>query len=331
VRIRIVTDSWEPEINGVVRTLRTTATVLDSMGHDVRVIHPGLFRHVRFPLYQDIRLAFVTPSRLAPHLIDADHVHIATEGPLGVSAALWLRRRRWCHSTSYHTDFPSYMWKYLRVPPAASYRLLRTFHGWSGSVMVAAPTIRDRLQDRGFRNVRRWSRGVDAKMFQPIADRPSRTRPLIIYVGRVAREKNVEAFLRICRPVDKMVVGNGPLLDRLKRSHPDVHFAGPLHGPSLARAYAKADVMVFPSRTDTFGLVMLEALACGTPIAAYPADAPRDLLGGHSDVACLDEDLGKCVDHCLMRINRTACREFAEQFTWERCTQQFLDNLVAIR
>jgi glycosyltransferase involved in cell wall biosynthesis len=331
VRIRIVTDTWEPEINGVVRTLQTTARTLSAMGHDIRVVHAGMFGNIRFPLYQDIRLAFVPPSRLSPHLADADHVHIATEGPLGVSAALWLRRHRWAHSTSYHTDFPSYMWKYLRMPPSASYRLLRTFHGWSRSVMVAAPSLRNQLEARGFRHVKRWSRGVDGKVFQPLPERPTRSRPLAVYVGRVAREKNVEAFLRIDRPVDKMVVGDGPLLDRLRNAHPDVQFAGALHGAALAKAYAEADVMIFPSLTDTFGLVMLEALACGTPVAAYPADAPRDLLADQLDIACLDEDLGRAIDHCLTRTDRVACRRFAKEHTWERCTEQFYSNLVPIR
>lgn len=331
MKLALITDTWEPEINGVVRTLRTTTEYLRRAGHEVRVVHPGLFPNVRFPLYPDVRLSFLFPSTLAPIVADADHVHVATEGPLGLNAAMYLRRRQWRHSTSFHTDFPAYLRKYLGVPPHWTFHLLRVFHGWSRCVMVAARSWMRRLSDQGFRNLRNWSRGVDTQLFRPMHDRPKRNRPLALYVGRVAEEKNITAFLDLDRPVDKMVVGDGPLLGQLRRAYPNVVFTGALRGEPLAQAYAAADVFVFPSRTDTFGLVMLEALACGTPVAAYPVEAPSDLLAEHPEIGAVDEDLGRAVDHCLTFARREACREFALQFTWERCTQQFLNNLVPMR
>ncbi len=331
MKLALITDTWEPEINGVVRTLRTTTSHLRRLGHDVQIVHPGLFAALRFPLYPDVRLSLLLPSMIARFIGEVDHVHIATEGPLGLNAAMFLRRRRWRHSTSFHTDFPSYLRKYLGVPPRYTFHLLRVFHGWSDSVMVAARSWMRRLSECGFRNLRRWSRGVDIGMFKPSTDRPTRSRPLALYVGRVAEEKNITDFLDVDRPVDKMVVGDGPLLARLRREYPDVIFTGALHGEALAAAYAAADVLVFPSRTDTFGLVMLEALACGTPVAAFPAEAPRDLLVGQPEIGALDDDLGRAIDHCLTQTSREACREFALQFTWERCTEQFLNNLVPLR
>jgi glycosyltransferase involved in cell wall biosynthesis len=331
MKLVLVTDTWYPEINGVVRTLTTTTAELQRQGHEVCVIHPGLFPNVRFPLYPDVRLSCCPPSELGPWLAHADHVHIATEGPLGLSAALYLKRRRWRFSTSFHTDFPSYLRKYLGVPARCTYRLLRTFHGWSQAVMVAAKSWMRQLEARGFRNLRPWARGVDTDLFRPIADRPHRRRPLVIYVGRVATEKNVTAFLDLDRPVDKIVIGDGPLLGQLRSRYPHVHFAGALRGEALARAYAAADALVFPSRTDTFGLVMLEALACGTPVAAYPETAPRDLLEGRVALGALDNDLGRALDRCLIQADRTACRDFAMQFTWERCTRQFMSHLVPLR
>jgi glycosyltransferase involved in cell wall biosynthesis len=331
LKLVLVTDTWTPEVNGVVRTLRTTMEDLRQKGHEVRVVHPGLFPSSRFPLYPDVRLSWTFPSEIAQFIADADHVHIATEGPLGVNAALFLRRRSWCHSSSFHTDFPSYLRKYLGIPARLTFRLLRVFHNWSRSVMVATRSWMKKLEQQGFQNLRSWARGVDTQLFRPAPDRSPRDRPLAIYVGRVAQEKNVTAFLDLDRPVEKLVVGDGPLLSTLKSRYPHIQFVGALHGEALARAYAAADVVVFPSWTDTFGLVMLEALACGTPVAAYPAEAPSDLLAGRPEVGCIHHDLGQAVDHCLTRADRQKCREMALQFTWEKCTSQFINNLVTLR
>src|SRR5262249_36135720 len=265
-----------------------------------------------------------------PRLDGAEAVHIATEGPLGWAAISWLRSRGLPFTTSYHTDFPSYLWKYLRIPSRLSYRCLRRFHDASQAVMVSTPSFERRLADLGFTRMKRWSRGVDAQTFRPAEHRPPRPRPVALYVGRVAREKNIEAFLSVDRPIDKFVVGDGPLLATCKRRYPGAVYCGPLHGAELARVYANADVLVFPSRTDTFGLVMLEALASGTPVAAYPADAPRDLLAGRPDIGCLDENLSWAIHHCLTRTNRDACRQFALDHSWQRCTLQFLNNLAPI-
>jgi glycosyltransferase involved in cell wall biosynthesis len=328
MKIRIVTDTWEPEVNGVVRTLHMTAQMLKEMGQDVGIIQPAGYRSIRFPLYREVRLALAAPRQVGRLLEGADAVHIATEGPLGWAAAIWLRRRGLPFTTSYHTDFPAYLWKYLRVPPRLSYQCLRCFHGWATAVMVATPSLERRLTALGFTRLKRWSRGVDPSLFRPAEMRPARRRPAALYVGRVAREKNIEAFLSIDRPMDRFVVGDGPLLSECKRKFPGAIYCGALHGHELARVYANADVLVFPSRTDTFGLVMLEALASGTPVAAFPVDAPRDLLAGHPEVGCIDENLSWAIHQCLTRCSREACRQFALEHTWQRCTLQFLNNLA---
>lgn len=329
MRICLVTDTWEPEINGVVRTLRTTSEILRKWGHEVTIIHPDLFPWVRVPFYPDIRMALTWSDALANRLADAECVHLATEGTLGLAARQWLLRNRRPFTSSYHTDIPAYLWKYLLIPPRLTYRLLRFFHSRSRKVLVSTASLAWRLARWGFRNLARWGRGVDTNLFRPLSEgRPNRQRPLAVYVGRVAVEKNIEAFLTLDRPVDKLVVGDGPQRAELQRRFPQIPFVGAKHGPELAAMYAQADVLVFPSRTDTFGIVMLEALACGTPVAAYPVPGPLDVLGNNRTIGALDEDLGKAVDHCLEHADRTACRAFALEHSWEKCTQQFLEHLV---
>lgn len=329
MRICLVTDTWEPEINGVVRTLKNTRAILQSWGHDVTVIHPDLFPWVRVPFYPDVRMALTWSEALAEPLAKADCVHLATEGPLGLAARSWLLRQRRPFTSSYHTDLPAYLWKYLLLPPRVTYRLLRFFHSRSRKVLVSTASLAWRLARWGFRNLARWGRGVDTQLFRPQeGSRPTRARPLAIYVGRVAVEKNIEAFLTLDRPVEKMVVGDGPQRAELERRFPHIPFVGAKHGAELASLYAQADVLVFPSRTDTFGIVMLEALACGTPVAAYPVPGPLDVLGHNREIGAMDEDLGKAVDHCLEHGQRTACRAFALEHSWEKCTRQFLEHLV---
>ncbi|MCS6978340.1 MAG: glycosyltransferase family 1 protein [Gemmatales bacterium] len=329
MRICLVTDTWEPEINGVVRTLKNTREILGAWGHDVTVIHPDMFPWVRVPFYPDVRMALTWSDSLAEPLSQADCVHLATEGPLGLAARQWLLRNRRPFTSSYHTDLPAYLWKYLLIPPRFTYRLLRFFHSRSRKVLVSTASLAWRLAKWGFRNLARWGRGVDTKLFRPKdGPRQPRQRPLAIYVGRVAVEKNIEAFLTLDRPVDKLVVGDGPQRPELQRRFPNIPFLGAKHGADLAALYGEADVLVFPSRTDTFGIVMLEALACGTPVAAYPVPGPLDVLGQNREIGALDEDLGKAVDHCLERANRAACRAFALEHSWEKCTEQFLNHLV---
>jgi glycosyltransferase involved in cell wall biosynthesis len=328
MKIRLITDTWEPEINGVVRTLRTTMTLLRRQGHDVEVLHPGQFASVPFPFYPDIRMAYARSDDLGRSLDDADCVHLATEGPLGMAAQRWLLRHKRPYTSSYHTDIPAYLWRYLLVPPRFTYRVLRYFHSRSRKVLVSTASLAATLTRWGFRNLARWGRGVDTDLFRPKERRSHRIRPQAVYVGRVACEKNIEAFLNLDRPIDKIVVGEGPQRAELQRRYPQVPFLGAKHGVELVQAYADADVLVFPSQTDTFGIVMLEALACGTPVAAFPVTGPIDVIGGINSVGALNHDLARAVDHCLQNTDRRACREYALEHSWEKCTRQFLNHLV---
>lgn len=336
MKILIVTDAWHPQVNGVVRTLTTTRQELERLGHAVEVIAPDRFRTVPMPTYPEIRLALKPGARLV-RMIDAmapDAIHIATEGPLGLAARRYCLKRGVPFTTAYHTRFPEYVRDRFPVPLRLSYALVRRFHAPASAVMVATPSIEQDLIGRGFRNIKRWSRGVDTELFTPAAADPDRDfldlpRPIFMSVGRVAVEKNIEAFLSLDLPGSKVVVGDGPQLDELKARFPGVRFVGARHGTDLARHYAAADVFVFPSRTDTFGLVLLEALASGLPVAAYPVPGPLDVVGG-SDAAVLDEDLGKAALAAL-DIPREACRRHALRFSWSASAEQFLNNLRPLR
>jgi len=333
MRIALVSDAWHPQVNGVVRTLATVAREVAAKGHEVRPITPACFRTVPCPTYPEIRLALL-PGRRVARLIDEagpDHIHIATEGPLGMAARRHCLRRGFAFTTSFHTRFPEYVAARFGVPVGFTYAWLRHFHALASGVMVAAPSIRHELEARGFRNVRPWSRGVDAALFNPAAraDWPGIPRPIFLMVTRVAVEKNVAGFLELDLPGSKMVVGDGPQLAEMKRRFPAVHFMGRHEGPDLARCYASADVFVFPSRTDTFGLVLLEALASGVPVAAFPVTGPLDVVGD-APVGRLDTDLRRAALECLA-ISREACRAHALKFSWHTVAQQFLGNLVPIR
>ncbi len=329
LRILIVTDAWAPQVNGVVRTLETLGKDLEAMGHKVRYATPEGRFTLPLPTYSEIRLT-VFPRRSLERMIDdfvPGAIHIATEGPLGLSARAICLRRNIPFTTSFHTRFPDYVHaRFPIVPESAVYGFLRWFHGPAAAVMVATPSLKQELESRGFRNLRIWSRGVDVEKFHPVpgAALPF-AHPVWLYVGRVAVEKNIEAFLELDLPGTKVVVGDGPARTRLERRYPDVRFLGPKVGDDLVRHYAASDVFVFPSKTDTFGLVMLEALACGVPVAAFPVQAPRDVLGG-APVAVLDENLGRA---CLeaAKISREACRAYALTRSWRACTEQFLSNL----
>lgn len=329
LRILIATDAWSPQVNGVVRTLETLRSELHRAGHEVSVVTPGLFRTVPMPTYPEIRLAVFAGRAVARH-IDAfrpDTIHIATEGTIGLAARSYCMRRRLPFTTSFHTRFPEYVHARFRVPTAWTYAALRWFHGPAATVMVATQSLQRDLADRGFRNLRLWSRGVDVELFRPgPKDWLNLPRPVWLYVGRVAIEKNVEAFLRLDLPGTKLVVGDGPQLAELKARYGNAVFAGSKFGEDLAAYYAASDYFVFPSRTDTFGLVVLEALASGLPVAAYPVQGPQDILGG-SDVGALSEDLGEACAR-LTQIPAERCREFALRFSWEACTRQFLSNLA---
>ena len=328
MNILIVSDAWLPQVNGVVRTIGTVRRELEGMGHTVEVIGPDRFRTVPMPTYPEIRLA-VGAGRRLPAMIDAlkpDCIHIATEGPLGFAARRYCLARGMPFTTAYHTRFPEYVRDRLPVPLALSYAVVRRFHQPSSAVMVATPSIEQDLRARGFTNIRRWTRGVDTDLFHPrdkgFLDLP---RPVLMYVGRVAVEKNLEDFLRLDTPGTKVVVGDGPARADLAARYPGVVWAGARHGEELAAHYDAADVFVFPSRTDTFGLVLLEALASGVPVAAYPVPGPLDVVNG-SGAGCLDEDLGRAVAGALT-IRPEVCRDYALNFSWRKSAEQFLANL----
>ncbi len=306
--------------------------MLRQRGYRVEVIGPDSFRTMPMPGYRSIRLALWPARRVAQLMrsFQPDAMHIATEGPLGIAARRLAVRQSWQFTTSFHTRFPEYLHARTGIPKRLSYAWLRRFHGASAGILVATQSLRDELVARGFERVRAWTRGVDLDLFQPTPrEEWGLPRPIFVNVGRVAVEKNLGAFLALDLPGTKVVVGDGPQLGMLKRRFPDVHFAGERHGESLARAYAGADVFVFPSRTDTFGLVLLESLACGTPVAAYPVTGPKDVLGT-APVGALDLDLGAAALRALS-VDRDACRAHARGFSWAACADGFVGSLVPIK
>ena len=331
MRIMIVTDAWEPQVNGVVRTVRSTRDELRRLGHDVEVLAPDTFRSLPCPTYPEIRLALSTRRGVARR-IDAfrpDALHIATEGPLGWQARAVARARGWPFSTAYHTRFPEYVHARVRLPVAWSYAVLRRFHNASAATLAATPALVDDLFERGFNGVTLWSRGVDGVLFNPSGERePRGTAPVFLYVGRLAVEKQIDAFLGLDLPGEKWVVGDGPEAARLRAGYPGVRWFGTLHGEALARIYRSADVTVFPSCTDTFGLVLIESMACGTPVAAFPVAGPRDVVGSSAG-GVLHEDL-RAASLAALHLPRAGARAQAEGFTWAAATRQFLGALQPI-
>ena len=325
MNIMIVTDAWEPQVNGVVRTIQATNRALSDMGHEVSMITPLSFTTVACPTYPEIRLSLLPYRRLAQMMSDSqpDAIHIATEGPLGMAARRYALKHRLPFTTAYHTRFPEYVKARFAIPLAWTYRFLRWFHDPAQHML--APTqfvIRD-LKQYGFTNVSLWTRGVDTELFYPRNENVlNSTNPIYLYVGRVAVEKYIDAFFLLDLKGSKWVVGEGPELARLKKQYPDVHYLGVLTQDELAQVYSSADVFVFPSLTDTFGLVLLEALACGTPVAAYPVTGPIDVIGD-SPAGAMDTDLARACERALS-IAPEVARAHAEQFSWRACTQEFL-------
>ena len=317
-----------------MRTLSTLATELEGLGHRVEVIGPDRFRTIAMPTYASIRVA-LWPGRSLAAMIEhfqPDALHIATEGPLGLAARRWAVRRGHAFTTAFHTRFPEYLYARTGFPIVFSYAWLRWFHNAGRGMMVATETLRQELSGRGFNTVRPWTRGVDLRRFQPIrAPALQLPRPVFLYVGRIAVEKNIGAFLSLDLPGTKVVVGDGPQREALQLAHPGAVFLGERTGEDLARVYAAADVFVFPSLTDTFGLVLLESLASGTPIAAHPVTGPIDILAGAAPgVGALDHDLRAAAMRALSG-DRRACRAHAERFSWQACTELFLSNLAVVR
>lgn len=330
LRIAIISDAWHPQINGVVRTIENTCSTLERSGHRIKLITPDQFKTIPCPTYPSIRLALACDKKISTLLdgFNPERIHIATEGPLGMAGRRYCLDRKLAFTTSFHTMFAEYINLRFQIPLSWSYGFLRWFHAPAKKVMVATPSIESVLIERGFKNcLARWTRGVDPDTYHPM-DKPLMTwpRPISLFVGRVAIEKNLDAFLSLDIPGTKMVVGDGPHLKKLKASFPEVVFAGFQTGETLARSIAASDVFVFPSRTDTFGIVMLEALACGVPVAAFPVNGPSDVILSDK-VGRLDENLKKAITEAL-QLSPKDCREYALNFSWTHCTQQFFSNLV---
>ncbi|WP_160008315.1 glycosyltransferase family 1 protein [Rhizobium sp. 18055] len=332
-RLVIVSDAWHPQINGVVRSIENTNRELVKIGVEVAMVTPQGFHSIPCPTYPEIRLS-IAGYRSVARAIEKhrpSYVHIATEGPLGLTARRWCLKNRMPFSTSYHTRFPEYVAARLPIPKSWLYAFVKWFHNSGAGCMVATPSLARELSEKGIRNLMPWSRGIDANQFHPaeLEDKPfGLARPIYMTVGRVALEKNLPAFLDLDLPGAKVVVGDGPARAELERRYPDVHFTGLKIGQELAAIYAQADVFVFPSLTDTFGNTILEALASGVPVAAYPVTGPLDIIGEDSEVGALDADLRKA---CLAALSasREKARELATQYSWEAATQQFITNIRA--
>jgi 1,2-diacylglycerol 3-alpha-glucosyltransferase/glucuronosyltransferase len=328
MRILVATDAWHPQVNGVVRSLTHMADAAKALGVEVSFLTPESFRTFAMPSYPDLRLALPWPAQIARLIDEArpDSIHIATEGPIGLLVRRYCCRQGLPFTTSFHTRFPEYISARLPVPESWIWAALRVFHGPSQAVMAATPALASELRARGFRNVVLWPRGVDARQFHPRAVDLGLPRPIFLCVGRVAVEKNLEAFLELDLPGTKVIVGDGPARAALTRKYPQAVFLGARQGEALAEAYAGADVFVFPSKTDTFGLVLLEALASGVPVAAFPVTGPRDVIGD-APVGALNDDLRIA---CLsaLRISRQACLDFAAKYTWEASARAFVENMA---
>ncbi|HVA14550.1 MAG TPA: glycosyltransferase family 1 protein [Stellaceae bacterium] len=333
MKVLLASDAWPPQVNGVVRTMMAVMRELEALGHTIVTLTPEQCFTAPCPFYREIRLA-VNPRGAAKRVIEEsqpDAIHIVTEGPIGIAVRRWCLKRGLRFTTAYHTRFPEYLAVRCIAPQRFTYALLRRFHAPAARVMVATETVRRELASHGFRNLAPWGRGVDPSLFDPAfrGALPEFERPIFLSVGRIAHEKNLPAFLGLDLPGSKLVVGEGPALAALKRRFPEAHFLGRRENRALAAVYASADVFVFPSRTDTFGLVMLEALASGVPVAAYPVPGPLDVIDG-SGAGALDEDLGRAALAAL-GVPRARCREHALSFTWSACAQQFLDQLCPAR
>jgi glycosyltransferase involved in cell wall biosynthesis len=328
MRVLIATDAWHPQVNGVVRTLTSLARSAKTFGVDVQFLSPEGFRTVPLPTYPGLRLALPSRGQIARRIeqVRPGAIHIATEGPIGHQVRSYCLRRGWPFTTSYTTRFPEYISARWPIPESLVYAALRRFHNAAAVTMVATPSLEAELRDRGFNNLGRWTRGVDTALFRP--DRAIELpfpRPIFASVGRVAVEKNLEAFLSLDLPGTKMVIGTGPAEAELKRRFPETKFLGQIENGKLAAHLASADVFVFPSRTDTFGVVQLEALASGVPVAAFPVTGPKDVIGGHP-IGALNEDLREA---CLaaLKVSRQSCRDFALRYSWENSARQFAGHL----
>lgn len=327
MRILIATDAWVPQVNGVVRTYQRLEEELIKLGHEVYYVTPSDFYTVPCPTYPEIRLSFARRKNIA-FLIDKfepDAIHIATEGPIGWASRAYCLKHGRSFTTAYHTRFPEYVTERVPVPLSFLYKFVRSFHNAGDGIMVATKSLENELRLRGFRSLRSWTRGVNTEMFHPRDCRLFGDKKVAIYVGRVAPEKNLEVFLKLDLDVTKVVVGDGPHLKYLKQTYEDVIFTGAKEGEELAQCYSSGDVFVFPSKTDTFGIVLLEAMASGVPVAAFPVTGPIDVVE-NGVTGCLNEDLGQAILGAL-ELDRDVCRAKALEFSWQRCAEVFIENL----
>jgi glycosyltransferase involved in cell wall biosynthesis len=329
MRVLVATDAWHPQVNGVVRTYERLALEAGKLGFEVSFLAPSDFRTLPCPTYPEIRFALAGPRAIAAHIERArpDFIHIATEGPIGLMTRRYCRKTRWPFTTSYHTRFPEYVSARLPVPEAWCYALQRRFHNGAAATFVATRSVTGELEARGFERLMLWSRGVDTELFRPRKVRQFGKGPVFLYVGRIAIEKNIKAFLDLDLTGRKVLVGSGPQAAELERLYPDALFTGPKHGQDLALAYASADVFVFPSLTDTFGLVLLEALASGLPVAGFPVSGPKDVVT-EPDIGVLSFDLKAALFEALT-LDREAARAHALRYSWENSARQFIDNMLA--
>jgi glycosyltransferase involved in cell wall biosynthesis len=327
--VLVATDAWHPQVNGVVRTYERLAQEAEKLGFEIVFLAPSDFRTLPCPTYPEIRLALAGPGAIAAHIerLKPDFIHIATEGPIGIMTRRYCRKTRHPFTTSYHTRFPEYVSARLPVPESWCYALQRRFHNGAAATFVATKSVANELEARGFERLMHWSRGVDTELFKPRRVRQFGKKPVFLYVGRIAVEKNIRAFLDLDLPGRKVLVGSGPQEEELKRLYPDAVFTGPKQGRALALAYASADVFIFPSLTDTFGLVLLEALASGLPVAAFPVSGPKDVIT-EPGAGVLGEDL-KLAALAALDLDKKATRAHALRYSWEHSTQQFIDNVLA--
>jgi len=325
----LISDAWHPQINGLVTTLTNTCEALGSLGHEVELIAPDRFRTWPCPGYRHIRLALGCGPQLRPMIkaFKPEAIHLVTEGPVGFAARRYCRQNGYDFTTCFHSYSPQYLKLRIGMPLSWSYAYLRWFHSASRRVMVATESVEADLARKGFERMARWSRGVDTERFRPREkDFIQDERPIFMFTGRLAIEKNVEAFLNLDLCGTKYVIGDGPQRAELERKYPRVRFVGYRQGEELARYMAAADVFVFPSLTDTFGLVVLEALACGVPVAAFPVQGPRDIIRDER-VGILDGDLQQAAIRALSLDSRN-CRRYALQYSWEQCSRQLVSNLT---
>lgn len=329
MKLLLITDAWSPQVNGVVTTYSNIVGQLSKFNIEVEVVHPGNFYSIPLPFYNEIKVA-INPWKVLLKIKDSnpDYIHIGTEGPLGIVSRIYLSYKKIPFTSAIHTKFPEYLNLHLRVPLSITYALMRWFHKRSHSVLVNTQSHKAELEKRGFKNLSIWSRGIDFKKFKDTSIKLNH-KDYLLYVGRVSKEKNIEAFLNIETTHEKVVVGDGPYRQTLQKKFPRVKFVGCKTGPELAAWYRNASVFVFPSMTDTFGIVVIEALFCGVPVAAYPVTGPLDIVE-EGITGSLDHDLKKAIDKAL-QINRENCTKNAEKYTWRNVAKQFISSLASIK